>query len=341
MYFRLICFSVVILVFTSASHAGMSVASTSTTPLSAPVARTIASAPMASPVLSMADNAVAAKASKTSARQSWVLSLPKGAGDLCMAGICLGDSVDELPLKSANAGGSRVSGDWLQALDSEYPEQELSQQASRKERLRAFEDMRDASQVCAISSLTAPLKTRMHLVFMPQDSSPGGIEVIAELIPKKRYNTKSSYAVTQIQMNVRRGDGDEASVWPQSIASMWPALKPMQISATTILPERIVMWATTEAHAKGGLSSIASNTAYYSVSPMLSDEDMQFNFAQWDDKPVTHKLQWGHGVYGLELATPSQIRAVDAALHKQEGCETYEAPAAPKKAQSKIFDLTN
>lgn len=273
---------------------------------------------------SVAANDAAIKAAKIFSRESWLVSLPKGARETCMAGVCLGDPIDGLPSKSANADGARVRGDWQQVTGGGIIELDADPEVLRNRQLQVFEDMRDAVFVCSLAELAQPLTPKMRLVFVPDDGSPGGIEVSAQLLPKKRDTTKSAYAVSAIEMSVRHGSGEEASAWPASIASIWPGLKPVSLAVTAQQPERIAIWSLSERSPKGGLNAQATTAVSYSVLPLLSASDAEYNALQWAGSLVTHKLQWLHGLYGVysaSAASPSEALAVDAALRKQKGCE--------------------
>ena len=286
-----------------------------------------------------ADNFTAAKASKMSDRASWAVTMPKGSRDLCIANICLGDPIDVLPSKSVNASGYRVSGDWLQPHVQAIPGDNsvMAWNTKNRDSLQVFEDMRETLQVCSLKELGAPLKPRMHLLFFPDDGSQGGIEVIADLLPKKRQTLKSTYAISQIRMLVRSADGLEATTWPAAIAAMWPGLQPFPLPATAGIPQRIVMWASFEDHAKDSLIRDENNAIYYDVSPLLSATDKPFNMGQWDEKPVTHKLQWLSGIYGFfgsDFITPAQLQLVEGALQKQPGCAQATTTTFPARAVS-------
>ena len=286
----------------------------------------VTSASAIAAIAAIAANEAATKAARLFAIDSWAVGLPKGAREMCMAGVCLGDPIDSLPSRSANADGSRVRGDWQQVTGGGIIELDADPAALRTRQLQVFEDMRDSVFVCSLAELAQPLAHRMRLVFVPDEGSAGGMEVGAELLPKKRDTTKSVYAVASIEMTVRRGNGEEASAWPASIASLWPALKALPVAEPADHPERIAMWVLSEPIAKGVPARQRRNVVSYAVSPLLSANDAPFNAAQWDNVPVKHELHWMHGAYGINAATPSEVSAVDAALRKQKGCESHAKP---------------
>lgn len=257
----------------------------------------------------------------------WGASFPKGTGPLCMAGVCLGDAVDELPEISNSSAGVRVKGVWHLGWSKGMPDAALDRHAKNLENIAIVQRMSALKRACSARDLADGLKPRMRLTFTPDDGSLGGIDVIAEVIPKGQVTVAatSAYAITQINMRLRRANPNLAVEWPTQVATLWPGLHPFVAPATPATPETIVMWSTEDAlKTSDALSNIVPAAAAqqphvrYSVRPLISIDDAAFNRSQWNGKPVVHSMQWMHGL------------KAEFALAQQKACNP-DASAASKQ----------
>jgi hypothetical protein len=214
---------------------------------------------------------------------------------MCFAGICLGDSVDQLPKVSANGYSVKTAGMWHVLSGASLTGTDMDRIKRIEEDLQAFESMKKLNRLCTLPAANDPLKLRMRLAFTPDDASPEGIEVVAEVLPKREPSTSSTYAITQIRMVMRQVPSDLALDWADQVSKMWPGLSPLISEDSKRLPDHYVSWSTQNAAPKGASDS-RKTIVNYSVEPVLAVSDQLFNSNQWRGRIVTHELQWSHGI---------------------------------------------
>lgn len=230
-----------------------------------------------------------------------VLELPKAAKGICIAGVCLGQTIDQLPKESAAFSGARGPGQWVVVTGSAKPVAVLQ----------------GINQVCRVGDLPSGVLRQVQLAFAPADASPGGVFVRAEPIPRQDGADGSAYTVTKIVMSVKSGNAEDGRNWPARVESRWPFLKPvllenqeggMVVDFWSMRPP-VVKLAKSDAF--GAKQDKIAHEVRYSVNPAVSFDDPEIGAKAWDQQRVTHTLSWQ---IGWDDATAWDL------LSKQAGC---------------------
>lgn len=266
-----------------------------------PLAATLVQTETVPPVSNQVDKDV----SSDDIKEIWTASLPENAQTSCMASICLGDDVNSLPKQSLNEFGEHVDGIWHQGARI-IPNEDLAN-LSRELDDDLVSRMTNIEQVCSLAKLPKRLKPRIALSFNPNEGELGAIDVVAQVLPKKeKQKDASTYAITQIKMHIRVANPEISLQWAQQVQELWPGMKSQIVAANDILPEHIAMWSSRD---MDGKPVIGESMVQYSVEPVLAVNDDNFNIKQWQNRQITHTLQWLPGVTNL-----------DAELRRQPGC---------------------
>jgi len=254
---------------------------------------------------------IAPKALPTAKSPAWLTPLPSTVGRMCFSGVCLGDSVDRLPAVAVNGRSVKAPGQWHVNMGPAIAATDLDNVQRTSADKDLFEAMKKLQRSCALPASVDSLKPKMRLVFTPEDGSLEGLEVVAELLPKKEDFASSAYAITQIRMSMRQVPAELALEWPDQVSEMWPGLGATIAEGSKRLPDTYLQWSASTPLPKS-VSDLKKSSVVYTVEPSLAVEDDEFNAKRWARGLVTHELIWSHGIG----------RSLPSMLAQQPGCSS-------------------